>query len=351
MVPNGYDIDVHSADIGPHLHPRTPYHRQTLCSHAFKQLIQEHRDSLLLWGGEVCSSRDAHIASTVLQAATFPFVAFLSSQPIPASRITGSISTTASSKVQVFSRLEGLQPTSVPHLSQHLSETVLPRLNPFLNQLRSQKRERENQRRLKEEQDRAYAESSKRDYERVQAKERELRLAREAEERRKSEETLRRQEQSNRQEWRTKVAASFGAEPNEGGVRLVIRLPDGKRLIRRFSEQEDARRIWYFIECEAHGHQVGIPSTMPSSSSSTITTSSVSPSYHPKLTFSLARTFPRKLLTFQSIVGKTVGQLVEDGSLDKGVANLIVEGLSQSGRRTDDEAGDEEDDEILDEED
>ena len=297
---------------------------QTLCTTAFRDLLKEHQGSILLWGGEVCASRDAHIASTVLQAATFPFLAFLSIQPVPPSRITGSNST-SSNNMSVFSRLEGLQSTSVPALRAHIDDTLLPRLAPFLNRLKAQKRDRDMQRLLMQDQDRAYAEAGKRDLERVRAKEAELKVARDAEERRKTELSAKLREGQNREAWRKTIAANFGREPNEG-TRFVIRLPDGKRLVRRFASHELVQMVWYLVDCEANG--VSIPSS-PSPSASSLSVSP-DPGYQPHLSFSLATTFPRRVLQLEKVASKTVGQLIDEGVLDKQAANLIVEGLPAS---------------------
>ena len=295
----------------------------------------------MLWGGEVCSSRDAHIASTILQAATFPFLAFLSLQPSAPSRLIGSHNSTSHSRMTVFSRFEGLQQTTINSLRQHIVETLLPRLGPFLNRLKAQKRDRDMQRLLREDQDRAYAEAGKRDLERVRAKEAEIKASRDAEEGKKNKELARLREGRNREAWRKNTAASFGAEAADG-TRIVIRLPDGKRLMRRFGANEQAKRMWHFVECEAHGFPI------PSSSSRTKppSTSTMDPGYQPHLSFSLATTFPRRKLQLQDVDGKTIVQLVDEGLLDKQAANLIVEGLSQSAGREGDTDEDDEEEEV-----
>lgn len=282
----------------------------------------------MFWGGDVCTSRDANVAATILQAATYPFIAFLSMQPHPPSRLTGSSSSAAaSSKMTVFSRLEGLHVTSVNQIEAHITETLAPRLNPFLGRLRAQKREREAQRQLREEQDRAYAEAGKRDMERVRAKEAELKakeaealLKRQAEERVKEELAIKARESTNRAAWRRKTAAELGPEPREG-TQLVIRLPDGRRLMRRFMISEPAIRIWHYIEVEA----------FKAISNGTSQDSTPDPGYQPEITFALATTFPRRLIKPDVCNGKTVGDLVAQGLLEQKTTTLVVEGLSLDG--------------------
>lgn len=281
----------------------------------------------MFWGGDVCTSRDAQIASVILQAATYPFIAFLSMQPQPASRITGATSSSSSStRMTVFSRLEGLQATAASQVTAHITDTLAPRLNPFLGRLRAQKREREAQRLLREEQDRAYAEAGKRDMERVRAKEAELRakeaeakLQKEAEEQARRETERKARESMNRSAWRKQIAAHFGPEPSDG-TKLVIRLPDGRRLMRRFQDDESAIRIWHFVECEAFGATgSGTDSPKPDVG------------YEPEITFSLATTFPKRLIKPDAVKNKTVGELLAEGALEKKVCSVIVEGLSLGG--------------------
>ncbi|KAK9893639.1 hypothetical protein P389DRAFT_198888 [Cystobasidium minutum MCA 4210] len=316
---------------------------QTLCSPGFKRLMQEHKGEIMFWGGDVCTSRDAQVASTILQAATYPFVAFLSMQPQPPSRITGSSSSSLSSnKMTVFSRLEGLQATTVPQVTAHITDTMAPRLNPYLGRLRAQRREREAQRLLREEQDRAYAEAGKRDMERVRAKEAELkakeaeaRLQREAEEQAKRVAEMKARESINRSAWRRKTASELGPEPADG-TKLVIRLPDGRRLMRRFKDEEAAIRIWHYVECEAFN----------ALSDTTTSNSTPDPGYKPEITFFLATTFPKRVIKPDTIVNKTVGDLVAEGILEKKVSSVIVEGLSLSA----DDEEEESDQEIEEEE-
>lgn len=314
--------------------------------------MQEHRGSIMYWGGDVCSSRDAHIASAILQSTTFPFIAFLSVQPMQPSRLTGSTPTATTGRMSVFSRLEGLQATSQTALESHITDTVLPRLSPFLGRLRTQKREREMQRLLREEQDRAYAETSKRDLDRVRAKEAELQAVKDREEQVRKQAAAKAQQLKHRDAWRRLTAAGFGKEPPESdvqSVRLVIRLPDGKRLIRRFSHAEQAYRLWHLVDCEAHQYSVSSPPSVTSAID-------LPSSYKPELTFMLVSTFPRRVLSIQDVQDRTIGQLIEDGTLDKQVASLIVEGFKSSGNtqtqpgKSNDIDEEEEDEEVQSEE-
>lgn len=299
-------------------------HRHTLCTPAFKQILQEHRESIMVWGGEVCISRDAHIASTILQATTYPFLAFLSLQPLPASRITGSQLSPSSSRMSVFSRLEGINQCSINSVNSHIQDTLLPRLSPFLGRLRAEKRERETERRLRAEQDRAYEEAGKRDLARVKAKEAELAAKKREEEERLQQERLKARESQNKQAWRSVKAKELSSlpEPDQASTeatRLVIRLSDGRRLVKRFGYSERAARIWEYVDCEAFGFSIPYTGSAAASPDS---------GYVHSLDFSLATTFPRNVLKLDaSTKSKTVGDLVAEGLLDRQTANIIVEGL------------------------
>jgi hypothetical protein len=94
-----------------------------------------------------------------------------------------------------------------------------------------------------------------------------------------------------------------------------------------------------YVECEAHSCSVG--------SASTAASARPDPGYEPDLLFSLASTFPRRTYKLDEVGKKTLGQLVEQGLLDKQGASLVVEGLtlqSKAGSSQDDDEEEEEED-------
>src|ERR1700733_1917304 len=114
--------------------------------------------------------RRHYLASHKLGATTYPFVAFVALHPVP-QHVGGPSATRSGSgpRLTVLSRHEGnpSSKTSAATLTTHITTSLLPRVTPLLTRLRTERWEREQERRLREEQDRAFAEAAARDKERV----------------------------------------------------------------------------------------------------------------------------------------------------------------------------------------
>lgn len=204
-------------------------------------------------------------ASEKLQATTYPFVAFVGLQPRRNPGFSSSSSRSAAPPtLTVLSRHQGPSysqpsssaspaPTSAQALITHLERQLLPRVTPYLNRLVAAQRERERDRQLREEQDRAFEDAKRRDKERIERKIREERLRleekRQEEEMRKREELRKRKEAEDgkkkaesRIKWRRwtrrSVVSKSEHHVSSGGgaaVRIAIRLPSGTRVIQPFS--------------------------------------------------------------------------------------------------------------------
>lgn len=158
--------------------------------------------------------------------------------------------------MSVISRVEGSPSTatSAASLVTHLTTIVIPRVTPFLTRLRQQAATRLAERRLREEQDRAYALAAARDEERVlKVRAEEGRKKRESEEReRKAHEVERLRDGAKRwRAWMRGVLEREGeaAETEVGIARVGVRLGDGRRAVRRFGAQEKVERVYAFVEC------------------------------------------------------------------------------------------------------
>jgi len=217
------------------------------------------------------------LASEKLQATTYPFIAFVALQPRRSPSGNTGIQNTSSPTLTILSRHQGRSvpssgPTSAASLVSHLERQVLPRVMPFLDVLKAAERERQLERRLREEQDKAYKESARRDKERIEAKMRKERE--EAEERRKQEEEAKRekerreleeQERRKREEermlWRRWTRRQLlSASPNrdgEGPLRIAIRLPNGSRAVRKFKPDASLTALYAFVDSHL------IPSHLP----------------------------------------------------------------------------------------
>ncbi|KAF7304241.1 UBX domain-containing protein [Mycena chlorophos] len=229
------------------------FKRSTLTDPIFVRLL--HENEVLVWGGDV-RDREAYSAALKLQATTYPFVAFIALQPRRGS------SASSSPALTVLSRHQGPPngPTSAAALAAHLETQVLPRVTPFLAGLRGARHAAAADRALREEQDRAFREAAAKDTARIRAameadariaREREAaKIAKENEEARIAKEAEERERrEAERLRWRQwlKKAVNQHPEPKEG-VALVIRLPNGSRVVRRFTNDCSLSYLYAFVD-------------------------------------------------------------------------------------------------------
>jgi FAS-associated factor 2 len=145
----------------------------------------------------------------------------------------------------------------------HLEHQLLPRVSPFLTRFRSQLQERETDRIIREQQDRAFQESAKRDRERLQAR---IRAEQEEAERSRLEREARRQEEQRVESERAKQANLQALRlqyrrwmrrcivPTEyrgpSGVRLAVRLPGSTRVVRTFAPGSTLTELYAFADTQ-----------------------------------------------------------------------------------------------------
>ncbi|KAI0084959.1 hypothetical protein BDY19DRAFT_968236 [Irpex rosettiformis] len=259
-------------------HDDTPeFKRSTLTDPEFVGLMKEN--DFLVWGGDI-RDRDAWSAAQKLQATTYPFVAFIALQ----SRRMNAQSS-QSSVLTILSRHQGPSipassaPTSAHTLVAHLKETLIPRVSPYLSGIRRQaadretarlaeQRARERERAIRAEQDRAFEESARRDKERIErkiAEEKEEQRAalRQAEEEQRALEEQQRLEaekaawEAKRMEWRRwgrRTLLPREPRPGEQGrgktVRVGVRMPNGKRPVRFFGENDSLTAVYAFVDAQ-----------------------------------------------------------------------------------------------------
>ena len=274
--------------------------RCTLTDPTFVKLLND--SNIVVWGGDVrdreawsgmsfcimmvISNADLPVASEKLQATTYPFVAFVALQPRRSPGNSG-FQSNSSPTLTILSRYQGKSapssgPTSAATLVDHLERHVLPRVMPFLDVLKAAERERQMERQLREEQDRAYKEAARRDKERIEAKMRKERE--EAEEKRRKEEEVRREQErreieerergkreQERMLWRRWIRRQLLAEnPNrdgDGPLRIAIRLPNGSRAVRRFKPDASLTALYAFVNSQLippHMSEGDDPPTIPS---------------------------------------------------------------------------------------
>ncbi|KAF9004662.1 hypothetical protein BDQ17DRAFT_1241175 [Cyathus striatus] len=236
------------------------FKRSTLTDPNFVKTLYDN--DIVVWGGDV-RNREAWSASEKLQATTYPFIAFVALQP---RRIPSRSSSSSSTPVMtVLSRHQGpsvpaSEPTSAQTLTEHLTRQVIPRVRPFLERLKNTERDRQRERELREEQDRAFRESARRDRERI---ERKMREEREEQERRKAVEEEERQEQEvreyerlerereeeRRMVWRRWLRGVVSQQPN-GKLRIAIRLPEGGRIIHAFAPGATLTTLYAVVDAQ-----------------------------------------------------------------------------------------------------
>ncbi|TFK78398.1 hypothetical protein K466DRAFT_668456 [Polyporus arcularius HHB13444] len=241
------------------------FKRSTLTDPSLLRVIQEN--DILVWGGDI-RDREAWGASQKLQATTYPFVAFIALQPrrAPASSAPPAPMMTILSRHQGPSIPSTSAPTAAQTLVAHLNEHLLPRVNPFLDKLRAQATERDRERKLREEQDRAFAELARKDAERIEKRRQQERAAAEekqraaeaearaAEEQRKAEEAKKLWE-AHRSEWRRWIRRGLvlrEPRPGENGrgktMRVGVRMPDGRRVVRFFGENDSVTSLYAYVD-------------------------------------------------------------------------------------------------------
>jgi FAS-associated factor 2 len=227
----------------------------------------------------VLAEEDCLIASQKLQATTYPFVAFVALQPRRMGQSSQRSVLTVLSRHQGPSIPASSAPTSAQTLVSHLNDQLLPRVLPYLTNLRSQAAERETarlyeqhqrekERALRAEQDRAFEETARRDKERIERKiaeereEQQAALRQAEEERRMIEEQQKSAEenaqwQAKRMEWRRwgrKTLLPREPRPGEQGrgktVRVGVRMPNGQRSVRFFGEADSLTAVYAFVDAQ-----------------------------------------------------------------------------------------------------
>lgn len=265
-------------------------------------------NDFIVWGGDV-RDNEAHQTSLKLSATTFPFVAFIALHPRSGSRTASGPSSPP--QLCVLSRHEG-SPTSVTSattLHNHITNTLLPRVTPILTRVKNEIRLRKQEQELIAQQDRAYKEAERRDREKLER--------RQAEERRKQEEEaeLRRLEREKiskaeqREAWRLWKRKTLPAEPtaSEKAIRIVVRMPNGERLTKRFRPTESVEDLYAAVDVcfLSRDEDATAPSIAPVG-------------YTHEYEFCLATSYPRKEIELSS---ETLGSV----DILKGGGNLVVE--------------------------
>jgi len=194
---------------------------------------QIETSNIIFWGCSVDRAEGFRV-SQALRENSYPFLAMI---------------VLRQNRMVVVGRQEGLIQSEA--LVQWIQDTVTD-FEAFIVAARAERDERNLDREIRNEQEAAFAETLRRDQEREQrAREQEEVERREEEER----ERLRREELDRKDQivkLKVELADQIPDEPEMGGedtVRVLIKLPGGQRLERRFLLSHSLKHIYYFVFC------------------------------------------------------------------------------------------------------
>ncbi|RCH82587.1 hypothetical protein CU097_000781, partial [Rhizopus azygosporus] len=202
-----------------------------------RQLIDYVKEkNILVWGGNVRET-EAHKVSYTLQASTYPFLALIALQkPLGAS----------TPKMTVIERMEG--PCRAEELVSQI-DAAIDRHGAVVNRLKNEREQREMERRLREDQDRAYRESLKADQEKVRKAQEEKEALVKAEEEEKQRQREKEIQKQKNEEYIRYLYTHLPEEPKEGKMtKLSFRLANGDRVVRSFSEHDTLDTLYRFVE-------------------------------------------------------------------------------------------------------
>ncbi|KAG8761378.1 hypothetical protein FRC14_004783 [Serendipita sp. 396] len=349
----GYDAALKAAErearvlcviITSEEHDDSPaFRKEVLTDPEFVHALTDNR--VMVWGGDV-RDRDGYQASMKLGATTYPFVAFSSLYGRPH----------GPDRMSVISRHSG-SPTSITSaetLTGHLTNLVLPRVAPVLRRKQAETQSREYERRLREEQDRAYAEAQHKDYERIMKRRQEEEQERREEERRRMEaeerEELLRYEAAQRKRragermaWR-RYARRALVPPEIPGSKSAMpirfRMPSGKLIVRKFEPTDTITGLYAFVASQFIPDSEtpdGDPYSPPCDEDDEEAAEFDLDGYDWDWEFQVAVAFPKQTIPWERGSDKKIGSI----SALKGGANVVVE---MKASEDDDKAPDTDDD-------
>ncbi len=211
--------------------------RDTLLSQEFIDYVNEPRNNILLWAGNVQDS-EAYQVSIALNCSKFPFTALIAHTPQD-----------SSTSMSTIARITGPLPSSafVPKLRAAITQH-----STALDRVRATRTEQQATRNLREEQNSAYERSLAQDRERARqrrdAEVAKARVEREEKARLEAEDRDRR----NLEQWRSWRARTIAPEPGpdvKDVTRISIRMTSGERIVRKFAGSTEIEELYAFIEC------------------------------------------------------------------------------------------------------
>jgi FAS-associated factor 2 len=212
--------------------------RNILCN---EQIVQYFNVNFLCWAGNVFNSEPFKVSNT-LKASSYPFLAV----------ICYNVTSNSRNGITVLEKIEGI--IDVENLLERLTQT-LENYGPILDAAHFEIQERETNRQIREEQDRAFEESLAEDQERERKAREENRKIMEQLEKEKREKQLEDKKLQEIERKRQRCRERLPIEPeagDEGITQLLIRLTDGSRLQRRFKTTDTLQVVFDFIDSSPH---------------------------------------------------------------------------------------------------
>lgn len=218
------------------------YH--TLAENQFNKLVNEH--DCLVWVGDISTNRDAYDVAMTKGINVFPRVEVHSMQALPTSR-NALVSVPTMSHLGSISGKDSLGEA----FRNLLTSRYLNRVSPYLRRLRNEKYEKQRATYIKEAADRAENERMQRDAENVLKKREEsarsVKAAEESAQQREKEENEKADNEVILNEYRNWLKSTLPSEPADG-IRLAFKLPDGRRVIRKFSPETSFETLYMFVD-------------------------------------------------------------------------------------------------------
>ena len=217
-------------------------------------------EKFVVWGGLVTRSRDAFRLAQGLRVSKYPCLAVLTSSSIIQNfgGLNPAMARRAAqdSSMALIALSEGFLS---PENTLDLLGKVLEDHGPILIAAKAEQDERNFNRRIREEQEAAFAEAlaedQRKEAEREAQREHERQLQREQEERERQvleEQARQEQKQQAVVQRRRERSESIPEEPSADGekpvTRLLIKMPDGSRIQRRFLTEDKIRAVYDYVD-------------------------------------------------------------------------------------------------------
>lgn len=206
--------------------------KSVICSPELTNFASEQ--NVIFWACSV-DSGEGYRVSEALHESTYPFMAVI---------------VLRQNRMMIVGRLEGAPPNPVM-IAERLNNVVRDN-EAFIVAARADRAERHMNQTIREEQDAALQDALKQD----QEKERKKKEVEDKKKRDDEEEETRAKEEQNRKEKIAKAkidcAESIPPEPGKsetGVIRIVIKLPEGQRLERRFLKTDSLKYLYYYVFC------------------------------------------------------------------------------------------------------